>query len=41
MPTKLPSNMRRHWVFMRKGLSLAPADTDFKEAAERVRPFAK
>jgi len=24
-----------------KGLSLAPADTDFKEAAERVRPFAK
>jgi tetratricopeptide (TPR) repeat protein len=24
-----------------KGLSLAPSDTDFKEAAERVRPFAK
>jgi hypothetical protein len=24
-----------------KGLSLAPGDTDFKEAAERVRPFAK
>jgi len=24
-----------------KGLSLAPADPDFKEAAERVRPFAK
>jgi tetratricopeptide (TPR) repeat protein len=24
-----------------KGLSLAPADSDFKEAAERVRPFAK
>ncbi len=24
-----------------KGLSLAPADADFKEAAERVRPFAK
>jgi tetratricopeptide (TPR) repeat protein len=24
-----------------KGLSLAPNDTDFKEAAERVRPFAK
>lgn len=24
-----------------KGLSLAPDDTDFKEAAERVRPFAK
>lgn len=24
-----------------KGLSLAPTDTDFKEAAERVRPFAK
>jgi tetratricopeptide (TPR) repeat protein len=24
-----------------KGLGLAPADTDFKEAAERVRPFAK
>jgi tetratricopeptide (TPR) repeat protein len=24
-----------------KGLTLAPADTDFKEAAERVRPFAK
>jgi tetratricopeptide (TPR) repeat protein len=23
-----------------KGLTLAPADTDFKEAAERVRPFA-
>jgi tetratricopeptide (TPR) repeat protein len=23
-----------------KGLSLAPNDTDFKEAAERVRPFA-
>jgi tetratricopeptide (TPR) repeat protein len=24
-----------------KGLSLAPSDSDFKEAAERVRPFAK
>jgi tetratricopeptide (TPR) repeat protein len=24
-----------------KGLSLAPGDSDFKEAAERVRPFAK
>jgi len=24
-----------------KGLALAPSDTDFKEAAERVRPFAK
>jgi tetratricopeptide (TPR) repeat protein len=24
-----------------KGLSLAPTDSDFKEAAERVRPFAK
>ncbi|HKZ77261.1 MAG TPA: tetratricopeptide repeat protein [Pyrinomonadaceae bacterium] len=24
-----------------KGLSLAPGDTDFKEAAERIRPFAK
>jgi tetratricopeptide (TPR) repeat protein len=24
-----------------KGLSLAPGDTDFKDAAERVRPFAK
>jgi tetratricopeptide (TPR) repeat protein len=24
-----------------KGLGLAPGDTDFKEAAERVRPFAK
>ena len=24
-----------------KGLGLAPADADFKEAAERVRPFAK
>ena len=24
-----------------KGLTLAPADADFKEAAERVRPFAK
>lgn len=24
-----------------KGLSLAPTDADFKEAAERVRPFAK
>jgi tetratricopeptide (TPR) repeat protein len=24
-----------------KGLTLAPADTDFKQAAERVRPFAK
>jgi tetratricopeptide (TPR) repeat protein len=24
-----------------KGLSLVPADADFKEAAERVRPFAK
>ncbi len=24
-----------------KGLGLAPTDTDFKEAAERVRPFAK
>lgn len=24
-----------------KGLTLAPSDTDFKEAAERVRPFAK
>jgi len=24
-----------------KGLRLAPSDTDFKEAAERVRPFAK
>jgi tetratricopeptide (TPR) repeat protein len=24
-----------------KGLSLAPEDSDFKEAAERVRPFAK
>jgi tetratricopeptide (TPR) repeat protein len=24
-----------------KGLSLAPNDTDFKESAERVRPFAK
>jgi tetratricopeptide (TPR) repeat protein len=24
-----------------KGLSLAPDDTDFKEAAERVKPFAK
>jgi tetratricopeptide (TPR) repeat protein len=24
-----------------KGLSLAPSDTDFKEAADRVRPFAK
>lgn len=24
-----------------KGLSLAPADADFKEASERVRPFAK
>jgi tetratricopeptide (TPR) repeat protein len=24
-----------------KGLSLAPSDTDFKESAERVRPFAK
>jgi tetratricopeptide (TPR) repeat protein len=24
-----------------KGLSLAPADADFKESAERVRPFAK
>jgi tetratricopeptide (TPR) repeat protein len=24
-----------------KGLSLAPSDADFKEAAERVRPFAK
>jgi tetratricopeptide (TPR) repeat protein len=24
-----------------KGLTLAPTDTDFKEAAERVRPFAK
>ena len=24
-----------------KGLKLAPSDTDFKEAAERVRPFAK
>lgn len=24
-----------------KGVSLAPGDTDFKEAAERVRPFAK
>jgi len=24
-----------------KGLSLAPGDADFKEAAERVRPFAK
>jgi tetratricopeptide (TPR) repeat protein len=24
-----------------KGLSLAPSDADFKEAADRVRPFAK
>jgi tetratricopeptide (TPR) repeat protein len=24
-----------------KGLTLAPSDTDFKEAAERVKPFAK
>ncbi|HEY6233166.1 MAG TPA: tetratricopeptide repeat protein [Pyrinomonadaceae bacterium] len=24
-----------------KGLALAPSDTDFKESAERVRPFAK
>jgi len=24
-----------------KGLSLAPNDSDFKESAERVRPFAK
>ena len=24
-----------------KGLSLAPGDTDFKESADRVRPFAK
>jgi tetratricopeptide (TPR) repeat protein len=23
-----------------KGLSLAPADADFKESSERVRPFA-
>jgi cytochrome c-type biogenesis protein CcmH/NrfG len=24
-----------------KGLSLVPSDSDFKESAERVRPFAK
>ena len=28
-------------VVYQKGLSLAPSDSDFKEAAERVRPFAK
>ena len=38
---KVPIDCERWQTFTEKALKVAPDDADFKEALERVRPFAK